>query len=111
VRAVVVKTAVMGHVKCGNEPAGSAHLRGISCLAEELWASQEGLRPLELVCQLILAVKFQQGARGGAVGRGTAPKPEGRGFDSRWCHWNLSLSQSFRPHYDSGVDLACNRYE
>jgi hypothetical protein len=18
-------------------------------------------------------------------------KPEGRGFDSRWCHWNLSL--------------------
>jgi hypothetical protein len=19
-------------------------------------------------------------------------KPEGRGFDSRWCHWNLSLT-------------------
>jgi hypothetical protein len=26
-------------------------------------------------------------------------KPEGRGFDSRWCHWNFSLTQSFRPHY------------
>ena len=22
-------------------------------------------------------------------------KPEGRGFDSRWCHWNFSFSQSF----------------
>jgi hypothetical protein len=19
-------------------------------------------------------------------------KPEGRGFDSRWCHWNFSLA-------------------
>jgi hypothetical protein len=19
-------------------------------------------------------------------------KPEGRGFDSRWCHWNFSLT-------------------
>jgi hypothetical protein len=25
-------------------------------------------------------------------------KPEGRGFDSRLCHWNFSLTQSFRPH-------------
>ena len=52
VRAVVVRSAVMGHGKCGNEPAGSVHLRGISCLAEELWASQEGLRTMEIVCQL-----------------------------------------------------------
>jgi len=29
-------------------------------------------------------------------------KPEGRGFDSRWCHWNFSLKYSFRPHY--GLD-------
>jgi hypothetical protein len=28
-------------------------------------------------------------------------KPEGRGFDSRWCHWNFSLT-SFRPHYGPG---------
>jgi hypothetical protein len=27
-------------------------------------------------------------------------KPEGHGFDSRWCHWNFSLTYSFRPHYD-----------
>jgi len=28
-------------------------------------------------------------------------KPEVRGFD---CHWNFSLTSSFRPHYGSGVD-------
>ena len=38
-------------------------------------------------------------------------KPEGRGFDSRWCHWNFSLTQSFRPHYGPGVDSASNRNE
>jgi hypothetical protein len=34
-------------------------------------------------------------------------KPEGRGFDSRWCHWNFSL----RPHYGPGVDSASNTNE
>jgi len=38
-------------------------------------------------------------------------KPEGRGFDSRWCHWNVSLTQSFRPHYGPGVNSASNRNE
>jgi hypothetical protein len=33
--------------------------------------------------------------------------PEGRGFDSRY-HWHFSLTQSFRPHYDSAVDSASN---
>ena len=37
--------------------------------------------------------------------------PEGRGFDSRWVHWNFSLTLSFRPHYDPGVDSASNRNE
>jgi hypothetical protein len=31
-------------------------------------------------------------------------KPEGRGFDSRWC-------QSFRPHYGPCADSAFNRNE
>ena len=34
-----------------------------------------------------------------------------RAFDSRWCHWNFSLSQSFRPHYGPGIDSASNRNE
>jgi hypothetical protein len=26
-------------------------------------------------------------------------KPEGRGFDSRWCNWYFSLTYFFLPHY------------
>ena len=37
-------------------------------------------------------------------------KPEGRGFDSRWCHWNFSLT-SFRLHYGPGDDSVSNRNE
>ena len=38
-------------------------------------------------------------------------KQEGRGFDSRWCHWNFSFIKSFRLHYGPGVDSASNRNE
>jgi hypothetical protein len=37
-------------------------------------------------------------------------KPEGRGFDSRWSHWNFSLI-SFRSDYVPGVDSASGRNE
>ena len=36
-------------------------------------------------------------------------KPEGRGFDSRWCHKNLSLKSFFRSYSGPGVDSASNR--
>jgi len=38
-------------------------------------------------------------------------KPEGRGFDSRWCHWSFPLTYSFQPHYGPGVHSASNRNE
>jgi len=38
-------------------------------------------------------------------------KPEGRGLDSRWCHWIFSLTKSFRLHYGPGVESASNRNE
>jgi len=38
-------------------------------------------------------------------------KSEGRWFDSRWCHLNFSLTQSFRSHYGPGVDSASNGNE
>jgi hypothetical protein len=38
-------------------------------------------------------------------------KPEGRGFDCWWCHWNCSLTEFFRLHYGPGVDSAPNRNE
>ena len=48
-----------------------------------------------LVAQLVEALRY---------------KSEGRGFDSRWCNWNFSLT-SFWPHYDPGVDSASKRNE
>ena len=36
-------------------------------------------------------------------------KTEGRRFDSRWCHWNFSLTQFFRPHYGPQIDSASDR--
>jgi hypothetical protein len=32
------------------------------------------------------------GARSGVVVKVLRYKPAGRGFDSRWCHWNFSVS-------------------
>ena len=37
-------------------------------------------------------------------------KPEVRGFDSRWCLWNFTLT-SFRSHYGPAVDSSSNRNE
>jgi hypothetical protein len=39
------------------------------------------------LCCILLA-----GARGGAVVEALRYKPEGRGIDSRWCHWIFSLT-------------------
>ena len=50
------------------------------------------------------------GARGGIVVKALRYKPVGRGFDSRWCHWNFSVI-SFWSHYGPWVDSASNRNE
>ena len=51
------------------------------------------------------------GARGGVVVKALCHKQAGRGFYSRWCHWNFSVTESFRSHYGPGVDTASNRNE
>ena len=38
-------------------------------------------------------------------------EPSGRGFDSRWCHLNFSVTYSIRSHYGPGVDSGSNRNE
>ena len=38
-------------------------------------------------------------------------KPAGRGFDSGWCHWNFSVTESFRSHCGPGVDSTSDRNE
>jgi len=42
------------------------------------------------VCQVFR--KFYLGARGGVVVKALRYIPAGRGFDSRWCHWNFSVT-------------------
>jgi hypothetical protein len=51
------------------------------------------------------------GARGGVTVKAPGYKPPGREFDSQWCHWNFSVTQSFRSHYGPAVDSASNRNE
>ena len=33
-----------------------------------------------------------KGVRGGVVVKALRYKPAGHGFDSRWCHWNFSVT-------------------
>ena len=54
---------------------------------------------------------LMQGARGGVVVKALRYKPAGRGLDSRLCHWNFSVTWSFRSHNGPGVDSASNRNE
>ena len=53
----------------------------------------------------------EEGARGVVVFKALGYKPAGRGFDSRWCHWNFLVTLFFRPHYGPGIDSASNRNE
>jgi hypothetical protein len=50
-------------------------------------------------------------ARGDVVVKAVHYKPAGREFDSRWCHWNFSMTYSCRLLYGPGVDSAANRNE
>ena len=52
-----------------------------------------------------------EGERDGLVVKALRYKPAGRGFDSRWCRWNFSVTYSLRSHYGPGVDSASNRNE
>jgi hypothetical protein len=66
-----------------------------SSVAGAIYLRLEGRRVGHAVAQLVETLRY---------------KPEGRGFGSRWCHWDFSLT-SFRPHYGPGVDSASNRNE
>ena len=43
-------------------------------------------------CCILCQVLGSMGARGGVVVNALRYKPAGRGFDSRWCHWNFSVT-------------------
>ena len=54
---------------------------------------------------------FPLGDRVSTVVKVLCYKSEGRSFDSRWFHWNFSLTYSFRSHYGPEVESASNRNE
>jgi hypothetical protein len=41
----------------------------------------------------------------------TALQAGSRRFNSRWGHWDFSLTEAFQSHYGPGVDSASNRNE
>jgi hypothetical protein len=45
-----------------------------------------------IISLLLLLLLLLLEARGGAVVKALCYKPAGRGFDSRWCHWNFSVT-------------------
>ena len=45
------------------------------------------------------------------LGEALRYNPEGTGLDPSWCHYNFSMTYSFRSHYGPGVGSASNRNE
>ena len=64
----------------------------------------------QIICKTI-TTSSEKGNRGSTLVKALRYKSEGRWFESRWCHWNFSLTQSFRSHYGPGVDSASKRNE
>ena len=58
---------------------------------------------------ICIYIYIYMGPRGGVVVKAPRYKPVGREFDSPWCHWNFSVTLSFRSHYGPGIDSASNR--
>ena len=40
----------------------------------------------------VIHMRYPYTSRGGVVVKALRYKPEGRGFDSRWCNWNFSVA-------------------
>jgi hypothetical protein len=60
-----------------------------------IWSVGFFIFAVETVKIVVLCVSIQYnyvGARGGVVVKALRYKPEGRGFDFRWCHWNSSVT-------------------
>jgi len=47
---------------------------------------------ISMTRQIFGKCALAKGVRGGVVVKAVRYKPAGRGFDSRWCHWNFSVT-------------------
>jgi hypothetical protein len=57
---------------------------------------------------LVIDAALMKGFALELLGEALRYKPERIGFDSQWVHWDFSLTLSFRPHCEPGVDSASN---
>ena len=75
------------------------------------YPEDDAITQLRNVGNYYQSVRATRGFAVAQLGEALRYKPEGLGVDSRWCHWNFPLKQSFRSHYGPGVDSASNRNE
>ena len=64
---------------------------------------------LPYILHFCVLINDAMAAHGGVVVKALCYKPAGCGFNSQWCHWNFSVTQSLQLHYGPGVDSASER--
>ena len=92
-----------------------SYLIHLSCLSSPHYSDNSSWTDIHRMCFWAVVLKFVDefnfgGHRVAQLFETLRYKPEVRGFDSWWCHWNFSLT-SFRPHCGPVVDSASNRNE
>ena len=76
------------------------------------WQDRSCLQPVSITHDIYQLLYIQSSTSWcGVVVKALHYKPAGRGFDSRCCRWNFSVTYSFWLHYGPGVDTASNRNE
>ena len=73
------------------ESAQQGHRLLINCMEQSTSAEAESSSESQ-VTVITTAPSKTCGLRGGVVVKALRYKPVGRGFDSRWCHWNFSVT-------------------
>jgi hypothetical protein len=121
----------VGYCECGNELLGSIKCGEIldyvrNCqLLKKVYASWSWLKTCRylsniyglypgirnFMLRLIIPYTHKLGARGGTVVEALHYKPEGREFDSRWCHWIFFIDIILPVALMTRVDSTSNRNE
>ena len=71
---------------------GIALLDGSNNLPWILLSTTNKMQRYTIFFIIVNPLHVSGGPRGGVVVKALHYKPPGRGFDSRWCHWNFSVT-------------------
>jgi hypothetical protein len=63
----------------------------------------------EKVTSILARTRVEMGHAVAQLVEALSYKPEGSGFNFRWCNWNFSVTRFFLLHYGLEADLAPNR--